>query len=107
VAATTLFDRLAAPAVAKDSTPPHLANVVIKPPPEYPQSKRFRDWLVGKWPRATITLREAHLFGPRPRDVRTVQAQLQVLTEQRWVAPIAVRRRNRREWEILRRPTPR
>jgi hypothetical protein len=110
---TSLFEKLnqgrPPQATSTDPSPPQpaAADITVKPHPQYPPSKRLRDWLVDKWPKATVTTREVRIYGPRPRDGKTVQALMQALTEQRWITPVEARRRNTQEWEIFRRPPAR
>jgi hypothetical protein len=103
-----LFDRLGQSKSVNPNQPQiATADVVLKPHPQRPAVKKLLDWLVYRWPKPTITVREVQIYGPQPRDGKTAKALVAILAEQKWIIPVEARRRNQREWEIVRRPTPR
>jgi len=92
--ATNLFDRLAKgrPPVEKATNPWHKAA---------PQIELLLDWLVNRWGKDTVTLKEIRVYGPGViRDGKIATSLAQELADRGWLIPVPVHRRNRREWRI-------
>jgi hypothetical protein len=73
---------------------------------EITPEQRLLDWLQ-RWPKETVSLRELQQFAPRA--VRTqgnvIDHSVGVLVRHGWLTPLQSHRRDRREWQVVRRPT--
>ena len=72
-------------------------------------TKRLLHWLRNHWTKPTATTRDIYTYGPNPirGDKKTTLRIAETLAEQGWLVPLESYRYDRREWEIVRRPTPR
>jgi hypothetical protein len=99
--AVSLFERLDK---ARLPTP---TEEVVKQVREEAQIEKLLDWIVNHWAKDTVTAREICIYGPNAtRDKKTTLRLVEILVEQGWLAPIETRRRDMREWKIIRSPTP-
>jgi hypothetical protein len=77
-----------------------------EPKPEISPEQKLLDWLQ-RWPKETVSLRE--LQQSAPRAVRTqgdiIDRSVEVLVRHGWLTPLQSHRRDRREWQITKRPT--
>jgi hypothetical protein len=77
-----------------------------KPAPEVSPEQQLLNFLQ-RWPKETVSLREIQQFAPRA--VRTqgsvIDHSVGVLVRHGWLAPLQSHRRDRRAWQIARRPT--
>ena len=61
------------------------------------------EWLVKRWPKPNITLRDIHRSAPRAiRDKKTILSLTDTLVEQGWLVHSPTWRHDRREWKIAR-----
>jgi len=66
-------------------------------------AERLLDFVVNRWPRPTIRVREICQFGPGSiRDRKSAMALAEVLAANGWLAPIKTRRHDTHEWQIVR-----
>jgi hypothetical protein len=76
----------------------------LKPAPDVSPEQRLLDWLM-RWPKDTVSAREIRQFGPgSTRDPRNAMDSAEVLVKHGWLSPIQSYRRDRREWQIVRKP---
>src|SRR5215471_13996852 len=90
---SNLFDRLdrGRPRVEEKTQPP-------KDP-----AQQLLTWLP-KWPKQTVTARDIRRHGPTPLRTREGAINsINTLVRHGWLIPIKPRRRDRPEWEIVRR----
>jgi hypothetical protein len=72
-----------------------------------PPIGKLLDWLVNDWSKPTVTAREAYSYGPRAiRDRETILSLALILVARGWLVPIPTRRRDMKEWQIVRGPSP-
>jgi hypothetical protein len=65
-------------------------------------TERLRDWLVNRWTKPTISVREICIFGPHPlRNAKIARSLTEILAEQGWLIPLKGRRLEIREWQIV------
>src|SRR5262245_16362531 len=58
-----------------------------------------------RWPKDTISMRELQQFGPRVIQMQRSRIDsAEVLVRHGWLAPIQSHRRDRRVWQVVRRP---
>jgi hypothetical protein len=108
-----LFERLGRSPPEKEQPPvtiprgPLLQPIV--PPTDYNSSpiEKCLDWLVNRWPRNSVRVRDICLFGPNAtRDRKSALALAQILEENGWLS--RVKKPPRHDtilWEIVRRPS--
>jgi hypothetical protein len=80
----------------------------IVPPTDYnsPPIDKCLDWLVNRWPRSSVRVRDICRFGPNTtRDRKSAIALAETLVEHGWLTPIKARRCDMREWQIVRGPS--
>jgi hypothetical protein len=80
----------------------------IVPPTDHksPPIEKCLDWLVNRWPKPAVGVRDICRFGPNPiRDRKSAIATAEILVEHGWLAPIKARQHNMKMWEVVRRPT--
>jgi hypothetical protein len=75
-------------------------------PPAHPRSlssEKLLDWVVNHWTRPTISARDICRYGPNSiRDRKSAIDQAEILAKHGWLTPIKTRRRDMREWQIIR-----
>jgi hypothetical protein len=70
-----------------------------------PPVEKLLDWLVNRWPGATVSTRNIMQFGPRcTRNLKTALNLTKILTENGWLSPVESHRYDRHEWQIIRGP---
>jgi hypothetical protein len=63
------------------------------------------DWLMNRWPKSSVTLRDIQAYGPGSvRDREVAISLMQTLVARRWVAPIRPHRHDMKRWGIARGP---
>ena len=66
-----------------------------------PQIELLLDWLVNRWGRTTITVRQIRNYGPGPlRDKEVASRLAYALADQGWLIPIRGQRIDSRVWRI-------
>jgi hypothetical protein len=76
-----------------------------KPEPEISREQHLLNWLQ-RWPKETVSAREIRQFGPSAtRDPEDAMNSAEVLVRHGWLSPMQSSRRDRREWQVIRRPT--
>jgi hypothetical protein len=91
---TTIFDRLSR------HRPTSVEETARQPDP----AQQLLTWLP-KWPKQTVTARDIRRHAPQPlRNRESAINSINVLVRHGWLVPIDPRRRDRPEWEIVRRP---
>jgi hypothetical protein len=74
------------------------------PEPEASPEQRLLDWLQ-RWPKDIVSARDIQQFGPAV--IRNQQGAIntaEALVRHGWLVPVQARRRDRREWRVVRRP---
>jgi len=77
----------------------------IVPPADYrsPPIEKLLDWLVNRWPKPSVRVRDICRFGPNPiRNRMAATAMAETLAEYGWLTPLKTRRIDMREWQIVR-----
>jgi hypothetical protein len=75
-----------------------------KAAPEVTPEQQLLNFLQ-RWPKDTVSAREIRQFGPRStRDPQDAMNSAEVLVKHGWLSPIQSSRRDRREWQVVRRP---
>jgi hypothetical protein len=92
---TTIFNRLS------KSRP---AEAKIEPPYEnHPQL--LLDWLLQRWNKSTISVREIGVYAPRAiRERETMINSAEALVRHGWLSELKAHRHDRRVWRIDRKP---
>jgi hypothetical protein len=80
------------------------ATVIIPPAgPKAHPTEIFLDWLVNRWTKPTISLREICRHGPQvTRNWENATNLSKILVERGWLTPIKTHRRDKRVWQIAR-----
>src|SRR5262245_24286136 len=85
---------------------PLLPTVV---PPSEPKSspvEKTLDWLINRWGKPSVKVRDIMRFGPNPiRDRKSAIATAKSLAASGWLAPLNTHRHDKREWQIVRGPS--
>ena len=79
----------------------------IIPPAHFKSSpsEKLLDWVINRWPGATVTTRNICQFGPGSiRNKKSAIAQAEILAQYGWLTPVAVRQHNMKKWQIVRGP---
>ena len=71
--------------------------------PEIQHAQKLLDFLQ-RWDKPIVRAREIRVYGPRPRDRKSVIDAARILAEQGWLNPVRPRRYDSREWLIVRKP---
>jgi hypothetical protein len=82
------------------------AAVTIPPAgPKAHPTEIFLDWLINRWTKPTISLREICRHGPQSaRNWDSAMDLSNTLVERGWLTPIKTHRRDKRVWQVLRGP---
>jgi hypothetical protein len=115
--ADNLFDRLARQPAAKNDTPePEQLPITIPrgpllqpivPPANHnsPPIEKCLDWLVNRWPKPSVRIRDFLQFGPpAARNRKSATALAESLAAAGWLAPLKTRQHNMKLWRIVRGP---
>jgi hypothetical protein len=66
-------------------------------------AQRLLDWLQHDWTKPTVRARDIYKFGPNSiRDPKRAIGLAEILVGHGWLIPIKTRRRDMREWRIVR-----
>jgi hypothetical protein len=100
--ADSLFERL-----SKGRPVPQVEETINHPRWNPPTADRLLDWLLTRWEKDTVTVREIRAYGPSSiRDKNTAFSLAQTLVERGWLIPAKGWRLDMRVWRIVRRPIP-
>jgi transposase len=84
---------------------PAAATIPPASPKAHPTEKLL-SWLLNHWTKPTISLREICRYGPNAiRDWESATSLSETLVQRGWLTRIETRRRDMREWQILRGPS--
>ena len=98
-AVASLFERL------DKGRPPPVEEAIKQQREGSPSIEKLLDWLVNHWAKPTISARDIYRAGPNVvRDRERVIKLTDVLVQHGWLIPIQTRRRDMKEWQIVRRP---
>src|SRR5262245_13695897 len=82
---------------------PLLKPIVPPTDPKAPPIEKTLDWLVNRWPKPTIRVREILQFGPpAARNRKSALALAETLAANGWLAPLPTRQHNEKMWAIVR-----
>jgi hypothetical protein len=82
---------------------PLLRPIVPSTDSKSPPIERLLDFLVNRWRKPAIRIREICQFGPGSiRDRKSAMALAEILVAHGWLAPNKTRRHDTREWQIIR-----
>jgi hypothetical protein len=78
------------------------------PPTKRPQepspAQKLLDWLQ-RWNKPTIRAADILIYGPRStRNQKDADNATEVLVRHGWLTPVKTNQRNRRQWQIIRKP---
>ena len=66
-------------------------------------AQKLLDWLVHDWAKPTVTASQIYTYGPNAiRDRETALELAELLVEHGWLKPLKTKRRDMREWQIIR-----
>jgi hypothetical protein len=92
-AVANLFERL------DKGRPPPTKKAQEPSPPQ-----KLLDWLQ-HWTKPTVSARDICIYGPNSlRDRESAIDSAEILVKNGWLVPIKTRRRDMREWQIVRKP---
>jgi hypothetical protein len=92
----SLFERL-------DRGRPPPAEAASKQPHRSPP--KLLDWLLTHWNKPTVTARDIYRVGPNSiRNRKSAIDLAEILAKHGWLVPLKVRRRDMKEWQIVRGP---
>jgi hypothetical protein len=77
----------------------------IVPPSDHrsPPIEKCLDWLVNRWPKPTVRVRDILQFGPNPiRNRTSAIATAEILAQRGWLSPLPTRQHNEKMWAIVR-----
>jgi hypothetical protein len=112
-AMVTLFDRLQEKQTLEkerqvETIPrgPLLQPIVPPAAPQSSPTEKMLDWLVKRWPKPSIRVRDILQFGPpAARNRKNAITLAKSLEASGWLLPLATRRHDSREWQIIRGPS--
>src|SRR5262245_23249119 len=79
----------------------------IVPPTDHrsPPIEKLLDWLVNRWPKPSVRVREICQFGPpAARNRKSAIALAELLAANGWLTPLKTRRHDMKMWQIVRGP---
>ena len=84
---------------------PLLKPIVAPADPNSTPAERFLDFVINRWPRETVRLREILQFGPAPfRNRKSALALAEQLVAAGWLSPVRGRQHNEHLWKVIRGP---
>jgi hypothetical protein len=64
------------------------------------------DWLVNRWPKPAVRVRDILRFGPNPiRNRASAIATAEILAQRGWLSELPTRRHDAKMWAIIREPS--
>ena len=78
------------------------AEAVVKPPHK-DLAQQMLDWLQ-RWPKPTVSSKEIYQYAPRSIrfDRENAIKTAEILVKHGWLAPLQTRRRDWRQWQVVR-----
>ena len=116
VVMATLFERLSQPPPTNNPPKqeqqlgaiprgPLLRPIVPAADPNSTPAERFLDFVINRWPRETVRLRDLLRFGPGSlRSRKSALAVAEQLVAAGWLSPLKGRQHNERLWRVVRGP---
>jgi hypothetical protein len=95
--AANIFERL------NRGRPPPIEATAKQQPQVIQHAQRMLDWLQ-HWDEPTISAKKLCMYGPRPRDRKSMVDSAKLLTEQGWLLPLKTSRYDALKWQIVRGP---
>jgi len=93
----SLFERL------DRNRPAPVEKKIEQPRKELEPAQKLLDWLQQHWAKPTISARDIYKFGPNSiRDPKRAIGLAEILVGHGWLIPNRTRRRDMREWKIVR-----
>jgi hypothetical protein len=86
------------------------ARYVAEPEKERPVSPKIQhaqkvlDWLQ-RWDKPVVRRKDFHIYGPHPRDRKSMLDSADILVRYGWLRPIPSRRYDGHTWQVIRKPT--
>jgi hypothetical protein len=80
----------------------------VVPPSDYqaPPVEKLLDWLVNRWPKDTVNIKNILQFGPAPlRNRKAARPTAEILEKHGWLTRTKARYYRQREWRIERGPS--
>src|SRR5262245_46263677 len=80
----------------------------VVPPSDYqaPPVEKLLDWLVNRWPKNTVNIKNILQFGPKPlRNRKKARPTAEILEKHGWLTRTKTRYYRQREWRIERGPS--
>src|SRR5262245_8167143 len=80
----------------------------IVPPTDHrsPPIEKTLDWLVNRWPKPAVRVRDILRFGPpAARNRKSAIVLAETLAANGWLAPLPTRQHNEKMWAIVRGPS--
>lgn len=81
--------------------PPRVERAENVDPIAQPSAQKFIDWLQRGWGKPTICARDICIYGPRPRDRKSVIDKAELLVKHGWLVPLKTYRYSGREWLVV------
>jgi hypothetical protein len=66
-------------------------------------AQKMLDWLLVRWDKDTIRSFDLRVFGPSPRDRKSVHSSAELLVKNGWLQPVPQPRHDARVWKVIRR----
>jgi hypothetical protein len=71
--------------------------------PKIQHAQKLLEWLL-RWPKPIVRGKDVRIYGPRPRDRKSMLDAADVLVRHGWLSPIQSRRYDGHTWQIIRKP---
>jgi hypothetical protein len=104
-----LFDRLRESKLQQPLEPetiprgPLLQPIVPPSDPKAPPIEKTLDWLINRWSKPAVRVRDIMQFGPKPiRNRKSAIATAEILAARGWLSALPTRQHNEKKWAIVR-----
>jgi hypothetical protein len=80
----------------------------IVPPTDHgsPTIEKALDWLINRWPKPAVRVRDILRFGPpAARNRKSAIAMAESLVANGWLLPLKTRQHNMKMWQVVRGPS--
>jgi hypothetical protein len=89
-----IFERL-------DKGRPPTKEVISERAQEIQHAQKLLDWLQ-RWNRPTVSWRDIHNHGPRPKDQKKAIDAAEILVRNGWLVPLRPHRYDMHKWKVIR-----
>jgi hypothetical protein len=83
---------------------PSTEKIISEQDQKIQHAQKVLDWLQ-RWDKPVVRRKDFRVYGPRPRDRKSMLDSTEILVRNGWLSPIRSRRYDGHTWQVIRKPT--